>query len=67
MLEKPSETKRTTKKVSLVVPSENLSEQVVEERVNEFAQNMGVIVVKHHISKIDHAEGKAQIIVVYEV
>jgi hypothetical protein len=28
---------------------------------------MGVVVVKHHISKIDHAEGKAQIIVVYEV
>jgi uncharacterized membrane protein SirB2 len=67
LLDKPSETKRTTKKVTLVVPSENLCEQVVQERVNEFAQNMRVVVLKHHLSKIDHAEGKAQIIVVYEV
>lgn len=67
LLEKPGETKVSTKKVSLVVPSEKLSEAVVNERVNEFAENMAVTVVRYHISKVDHAEGKAQIIVVYEV
>lgn len=67
LLEKSGETKVSTKKVSLVVPSEKLSEAVVNERVNEFAQNMSVTVVRYHISKVDHAEGKAQIIVVYEV
>ena len=67
LLEKPSETKVSTKKVSLVVPSEKLSEAVVNDRVNEFAENMAVTVVRYHISKVDHAEGKAQIIVVYEV
>lgn len=67
LLEKSSETKVSTKKVSLVVPSEKLSEAVVNDRVNEFAENMAVTVVRYHISKVDHAEGKAQIIVVYEV
>lgn len=67
LLEKSSETKVSTKKVSLVVPSEKLSEAVVNDRVNEFAENMAVTVVRYHISKVDHAEGKAQIIVIYEV
>jgi len=67
LLEKPSEAKVLTKKVSLVVPSEKLSELVVSECVNDFARNMSVTVTRYHISKVDHAEGKAQIIVVYEV
>lgn len=62
-----SETKHTLKKVNLVVPSENLTADLVEQRVHEFAENMGVVVEKHHISKIDHALGTAQIIVFYEV
>ena len=67
LLDKTSETKRTTKKVTLVVPSQNLTQKYVEERVEELSQNMEVTIVKYHISKIDHSEGTAQINVVYEV
>lgn len=67
LLDKTSETKRTTKKVTLVVPSQNLNQKYVEERVEELSQNMEVTIVKYHISKIDHSEGTAQINVVYEV
>jgi len=67
LLDKTSETKRTTKKVTLVVPSQSLTQKYVEERVEELSQNMEVTIVKYHISKIDHSEGTAQINVVYEV
>lgn len=67
LLDKTIETKRTTKKVTLVVPSQNLTQKYVEERVEELSQNMEVTIVKYHISKIDHSEGTAQINVVYEV
>lgn len=67
LLDKTSETKRTTKKVTLVVPSQNLNQKYVEERVEELSQNMEVTIIKYHISKIDHSEGTAQINVVYEV
>lgn len=66
LLDKKSEIKRSTKKVTLVVPSQNLTQKYVEERVEELSQSMEVTIVKYHISKIDHSEGTAQINVVYE-
>jgi hypothetical protein len=67
MLDKPEEEKITTKKVTVVVSTKDLTKEYVENRVQELAETIGVTVVKFHISKVDHAEGTAQINVVYEV
>ncbi len=67
MLDKPEEEKITTKKVTVVVSTKDLTKEYVENRVQELAETIGVTVVKSHISKVDHAEGTAQINVVYEV
>ena len=67
MLDNPEEEKITTKKVTVVVSTKDLTKEYVENRVQELAETIGVTVVKFHISKVDHAEGTAQINVVYEV
>ena len=68
LLDKPEEEpKPTTKKVTVVVATKDLTKEYVNNRVKELAENLGVTIVKFHISKVDHAEGTAQINVVYEI
>ena len=68
LLDKPEEEpKPTTKKVTVVVATKDLTKEYVDNRVKELAETLGVTVVKFHISKVDHAEGTAQINVVYEI
>ena len=68
LLDKPEEEpKPTTKKVTVVVATKDLTKDYVENRVKELAETLGVTVVKFHISKVDHAEGTAQINVIYEI
>lgn len=68
LLDKPEEEpKPTTKKVTVVVATKDLTKDYVDNRVKELAETLGVTVVKFHISKVDHAEGTAQINVVYEI
>ena len=68
LLDKPEEEpKPTTKKVTVVVATKDLTKDYVDNRVKELAETLGVIVVKFHISKVDHAEGTAQINVIYEI
>ena len=68
LLDKPEEEpKPTTKKVTVVVATKDLTNEYVNNRVKELAENLGVTIVKFHISKVDHAEGTAQINVVYEI
>ena len=68
LLDKPEEEpKPTTKKVTVVVATKDLTKDYVDNRVKELAENLGVTIVKFHISKVDHAEGTAQINVVYEI
>ena len=68
LLDKPEEEpKPTTKKVTVVVATKDLTKDYVDNRVKELAENLGVTVVKFHISKVDHAEGTAQINVIYEI
>lgn len=68
LLDKPEEEpKPTTKKVTVVVATKDLTNEYVNSRVKELAENLGVTIVKFHISKVDHAEGTAQINVVYEI
>ena len=68
LLDKPEEEpKPTTKKVTVVVATKDLTKDYVDKRVKELAETLGVTVVKFHISKVDHAEGTAQINVIYEI
>lgn len=68
LLDKPEEEpKPTTKKVTVVVATKDLTKDYVDNRVKELAETLGVTVVKFHISKVDHAEGTAQINVIYEI
>ncbi len=68
LLDKPEEEpKPTTKKVTVVVATKDLTKEYVDNRVKELAENLGVTIVKFHISKVDHAEGTAQINVIYEI
>lgn len=68
LLDKPEEEpKPTTKKVNVVVATKDLTKYYVDKRVKELAETLGVTVVKFHISKVDHAEGTAQINVIYEI
>ncbi len=68
LLDKPEEEpKPTTKKVNVVVATKDLTKDYVDNRVKELAETLGVTVVKFHISKVDHAEGTAQINVIYEI
>ena len=68
LLDTPEEEpKPTTKKVTVVVATKDLTKEYVNNRVKELAENLGVTIVKFHISKVDHAEGTAQINVVYEI
>lgn len=68
LLDKPEEEpKPTTKKVTVVVATKDLTKEYVNNRVKELAENLGVTIVKFHISKVDHAEGTAQINVIYEI
>lgn len=68
LLDKPEEEpKPTTKKVTVVVATKDLTKYYVDKRVKELAETLGVTVVKFHISKVDHAEGTAQINVIYEI
>jgi hypothetical protein len=68
LLDKPEEEpKPTTKKVTVVVATKDLTKEYVDNRVKELAETLGVTVVKFHISKVDHAEGTAQINVIYEI
>ena len=68
LLDKPEEEpKPTTKKVTVVVATKDLTKKYVDNRVKELAENLGVTIVKFHISKVDHAEGTAQINVIYEI
>ena len=68
LLDKPEEEpKPTTKKVTVVVATKDLTKYYVDNRVKELAETLGVTVVKFHISKVDHAEGTAQINVIYEI
>ena len=68
LLYKPEEEpKPTTKKVTVVVATKDLTKDYVDNRVKELAETLGVTVVKFHISKVDHAEGTAQINVIYEI
>ena len=68
LLDKPEEEpKPATKKVTVVVATKDLTKEYVNNRVKELAENLGVTIVKFHISKVDHAEGTAQINVVYEI
>ena len=63
LLDKPEEEpKPTTKKVTVVVATKDLTKDYVDNRVKELAETLGVTVVKFHISKVDHAEGTAQIL-----
>ena len=67
-LDKPEEEpKPTTKKVTVVVATKDLTKDYVDNRVNELAETLGVTVVKFHISKVDHSERTAQINVTYEI
>ena len=68
LLDKPEEEpKPTTKKVTVVVATKDLTKDYLDNRVKELAETLGVTVVKFHISKVDHAEGTAQINVIYEI
>ena len=68
LLDKPEEEpKPTTKKITVVVATKDLTKEYVDNRVKELAETLGVTVVKFHISKVDHAEGTAQINVIYEI
>jgi len=68
LLDKPEEEpKPTTKKVTVVVATKDLTKDYVDNRVKELAETLGVTVVKFHISKVDHSEGTAQINVIYEI
>jgi len=51
----------------VVVATKDLTKDYVDKRVKELAETLGVTVVKFHISKVDHAEGTAQINVIYEI
>ena len=67
LLNRREETGPTTKKVTVVIATKDLTKNYVDKRVKELAETLGVNVIKFHISKVDHSEGTAQINVTYEI
>ena len=57
----------TIKKLAVVLDVTDLSKSTIEEKVSGLEQSLGVLVVRHQLSKIDYAAGTAQLTLFYEV
>jgi len=57
----------TIKKLTVVLDVADLSKSTIEEKISGLEQSLGVVVVRYQLSKIDYADGTAQLTVFYEV
>lgn len=57
----------TIKKLAVVLDVSDLSKSTIEEKISKMEDSLGVVVVRHQLSKIDYAAGTAQLTVFYEV
>lgn len=55
-----------TRKLSVVLPIEDLNATQINAKQQELQSNLGVTIVRHHISKIDYTAGHAQLTYFYE-
>ena len=57
----------TIKKLAVILDVSDLSKSTIEEKISKMEDSLGVVVVRHQLSKIDYAAGTAQLTVFYEV
>ena len=57
----------TIKKLAVVLDVSDLSKSTIEEKISKMEDSLGVVVVRHQLSKIDYAAGTAQLTLFYEV
>lgn len=66
IVEKPVEETVATRKLSVVLPIQDLNATQIDNKKQELENNLGVTIVRHHISKIDYTAGHAQLTYFYE-